>query len=264
MRRSVNGADLQVQDEGKGAEAILLLHGLGTSLGVWDDLAPLLAGRFRVVRFDLRGLGGSSGPEMPPYSLGLWARDAKVLLDQLELQRAVVVSHGYGAAVALEMALDFPMATRGMVAVSPLLRVPAGVAAGARQQMETAERQGMAAVIPLVQQQIAPVGSGATGVFDRLRPSLQATEPASYARTARAMMRADLSDRIEDVAKPTLVVVGQHDPLATVALARELEETISGARIQILPGVSHLLPLEAPQELARLITDFATNQVGRF
>src|SRR5439155_24470200 len=147
MRRSVNGADLQVQDEGQGAPAILLLHGLGASLGLWDDLAPLLSPRHRVVRFDLRGFGGSAAPETPPYSLGLWARDAKTLLDQLEIPRAVVVGHGLGAAVALEMALDFPMSTHGVVAVSPLIQVHPLAAAAVRQQMDAAERQGMAAVV---------------------------------------------------------------------------------------------------------------------
>jgi 3-oxoadipate enol-lactonase len=264
MRRSVNGADLLVQDEGVGSEAFLLLHGIGASLALWDELAPLLAGRFRVVRCDLRGLGGSAAPPAPPYSLGLWARDAKALLDQLAIPRAMVVGHGFGAAVALEMALDFPMATRGVVAVCPLIGIPPAAAAGARQQMEATERQGMAAVAPLVQQQVAPTGTGAARAFDRLRPGLLTTQPASFARVVRAALQADLSERVGDVAKRTLVVAGQQDQLATLMLARELEETISGARIRVVPGAGHLLPLEAPRELADAIVDFVTNEVGRF
>ena len=264
MRRSVNGADLLVQEQGGGGETVLLLHGIGTSLALWDELAPLLAERFRAIRFDQRGLGGSAAPQTPAYSLGLWARDAQGLLDQLQIPRAVLVGHGFGAAVALEMALDFPTATRGVVAVCPLVGIPPAAAALARQQMEAAERQGMAAVASLVQQQIAPTGSGAARMFDRLRPGLQATQPASFARVVRAALQADLSERIADVAKPTLVVAGQQDLLATAMLARELEETISGARIRVLQGAGHLLPLEAPCELAGIIADFVANQVGRF
>jgi len=254
-RVGVNGTELEVRDEGRGPE-IVLLPGLGAGLELWDAVAPLLGAHRRVIRLDLRGFGRSAAPPSPPYSLGLWARDVKALLDVLKVGRAFFVGHGLGAAVALELGLDFPMATRGIVAVAPLVQISPLLAPWYRQQLDAAERQGMAAVAALVAARVAP---SRPELAERYAQMLQATAAGSYARAVRAAMQADLGERAADLAKPTLVVAGQHDPLLPVQGARELEEHISGARLAVLPGVGHLVPWEAPQELAQRIGEFAAS-----
>jgi 3-oxoadipate enol-lactonase/3-oxoadipate enol-lactonase/4-carboxymuconolactone decarboxylase len=127
--------------------------------------------------------------------------------------------------------------------------------------MELAERQGMAAVAALARQSVAPAGRA--DLFERYQRELLQVKPASYARAVRAMMQADLSERVSDVAKPTLVVVGQQDTVSPPAQSREIEEAVSGARLSLLPGVGHLVPWEAPRELAKLVSDFAA-AAGRF
>src|SRR5262249_39816738 len=127
----------------------------GAGLELWDAVGPLLGARHRVIRLELRGFGRSAAPESPPYSLGLWARDVKALLDMLGVGRAFFVGHGLGAAVALELGLDYPMATRGIVAVAPLAQAAPLLAPWYRQQLEAAERQGMAAAALLAAATIA-------------------------------------------------------------------------------------------------------------
>src|SRR5438045_8202122 len=103
-RVSVNGAELELRDEGRGPE-LVLLPGLGAGLELWEAVSPLLGAGHRVIRLDLRGFGRSAAPADPPYSLGLWARDVKALLDALGIARAFFVGHGLGAAVAFELGL---------------------------------------------------------------------------------------------------------------------------------------------------------------
>ncbi len=260
MQVNANGVNLWVQDDGRGQE-VLLIHGLGTSQELWDDLTPLLTARQRVIRFDLRGFGRSASAADGQASFGQWARDAKAVLDARGAKSAFVVGHGVGAAVALEMALNFPQLTRGVVAVGGLVQVPPPAIVGFRQQIEAAERQGMAAVVALMKPTLA--SDTRSDIFDRYQKLLLATQAASYARGGRALMQSLLPDRLADVAKPTLVIVGQNDPIAPPLAAREIEEAISGARITTVPGMGHLIPWEAPGELARLIGEF-TASAGRF
>jgi 3-oxoadipate enol-lactonase len=260
VRTLVNGVQLWVQEEGNGPP-VLLLHGLGTNSDLWSDVVPLLVPRHRVLRLDLRGFGRSDAPADTPYSLGVWARDVQALLEARKASPAIVVGHGLGASVALELALDFPQPARGNVVVSGSASVTPLAAPTVRQHMELAERQGMAAVAALARQTIA--APARADLFERYQQALMLVKPASYARSARALMQADLSERVSDVAKPTLVVVGQQDAVAPVAQSREIEEAVSGARLSVLPGIGHLVPWEAPQELARLVSDFAAS-AGKF
>jgi 3-oxoadipate enol-lactonase len=257
--RHLNDVDLWVEEQGAGP-AVLLLHGIGTSLALWDAVAAALAPSHRVIRFDLRGFGKSAAPANPPYSLGLWARDARAVLVDRKAEPAIVVGHGLGASVAMEMALDFPPAVRGIVLVGAATHVLATSAPLVRQQMEAAERQGMAAVAALQQPTLAPARAD---LVTRYRDLLVGSNAASFARAVRATMQVDLSERMEDLAKPTLVVVGQQDAVAPPNRAREIEEGVSGARLAVLPGVGHLAPLEAPAEVAQAVTEFSA-RAGRF
>src|SRR5262249_39984950 len=86
---------------------VLLIHGVGARLDTWDGVVATLGGRFRTIRFDLRGHGDSSKPP-GPYSATLFAEDARALLDHLGIGQCHVAGHSMGATVALRPALHAP------------------------------------------------------------------------------------------------------------------------------------------------------------
>src|SRR6266511_1840064 len=101
------GVRLAVREWPSGGPSILLLHGLASSSHIWDLVAPRLAPRFRVVAYDQRG-HGLSGKPSSGYGFDRLIADAVAVIRTLELERAEVVGHSWGANVALQHAVDRP------------------------------------------------------------------------------------------------------------------------------------------------------------
>jgi pimeloyl-ACP methyl ester carboxylesterase len=114
-----DGVTLAVLDEGEG-QAVLLLHGFPDSSYLWrHQVAALVESGFRAVAPDLRGFGESDRPAaVEDYALGRSVRDVLAILDELSLERAHVVGHDWGAAVAWLVAAFAPERVERLVAMS--------------------------------------------------------------------------------------------------------------------------------------------------
>ena len=115
----VNGFQFHVVDEGTGPP-VLLLHGFPDTSHLWrDQIAALVAAGYRAIAPDLRGRGQSSKPPLvEDYALGAIVGDVAGILDALGLERARVVGHDWGAAVAWALALRYPSLVECLVAIS--------------------------------------------------------------------------------------------------------------------------------------------------
>jgi len=101
------GVRLHLLDWGGEGDPVLLLHGFGQSAHIYRTMAPLLAGGLRPVALTFRAHGESGTPE-EGYSLGRFAADVITAMDQLGVERAALVAHSLGAAVATRVAVDAP------------------------------------------------------------------------------------------------------------------------------------------------------------
>lgn len=99
-------------------------------------------------------------------------------------------------------------------------------------------------------------------VVDAVRAMLKATDPRGYAASIRAIGWVDLRDRIRAIVAPTLVVVGEKEPGTPVAMAREIQERITGSRLVVLEGAMHCSPVEAAGEFSRLLRAFLEGETG--
>ena len=117
----INGDDVElaVLDEGEG-EAVLLIHGFPDSARLWRHQLPTLTDAgFRVVAPDLRGFGASGKPaDVAAYRMHHAVKDMLAVLDALGIERAHVVGHDWGAAVAWALALMAPQRVNRLVAMS--------------------------------------------------------------------------------------------------------------------------------------------------
>lgn len=118
-RLEVNGIGLNVLDQGEGP-AVVLLHGFPDSMHLWRHQIPALtAAGLRVIAPDLRGFGESDAPEeVEAYALATVLADVVALLDALGVDRARVVGHDWGAAVAWGMATLQAARVERLVAMS--------------------------------------------------------------------------------------------------------------------------------------------------
>jgi 3-oxoadipate enol-lactonase len=111
----VSGGDVWAEDTGGAGDALVLLHpGWGDS-SIWRPVMDRLAGRYRVIRHDVRAYGKSPAPAAPYTALG----DLTAVLDHFEVPRAVLVGHSGGGATALGLALADPRRVSALILLAP-------------------------------------------------------------------------------------------------------------------------------------------------
>lgn len=254
----VDGAELHVEVEGDGPP-VVLVHGLGLSGKLWNRVAGALDG-YKLVRVDLRGAGRSRELEQGELSLERWASDLGAVLDNLGLERPVVVGHSLGSAIALKLALERPDRVDALV----LMGGEADLANLAPRMLASAERiesVGLETWIEDFWSQNPPFAEPSLQrdgeILDEYRNLLRENDPTDYVRQCRAIAVAErLSGRLGEVGHPVLVVVGGLDDRTLPEHGRELARALPNGRLVELPEAGHSIPLEAPAATAEAITDF--------
>jgi pimeloyl-ACP methyl ester carboxylesterase len=263
MRIEVNGIALRCLVEGVG-DPLVLIHGVGASLEVWDGVAVRLRDRYRIVRYDQRGHGQSE--KVPGrYTVNGFSSDLRALLDALGIERAHVAGHSLGGLVAQSFALDYPERLRKLALISTV----AGRAEEGRRRVQ--ERLAMVATGIAGDHFRASLDRWFTGEFRTANPKLleehaarnQANDPACYAAAYRVLAETDLADRLAGITAETLVMTGEHDEGSNPRMARLMHERIKGSILRILPVLRHSILVEAPDVVAAMLGDFLAGRLAR-
>jgi pimeloyl-ACP methyl ester carboxylesterase len=249
----VNGARLWYDEAGQG-EAVLLLHGgLGDS-GLWEPVVPLLAGRFRTLRADLRFFGRSAGPNVP-WS---WEEDVLGILDELGIERAALVGLSMGGRIAIDLALAAQDRLWALALVAPGLGGhdvdPFSEEQNAR--FEAAEAEGdVDAMLAIDFEVWAPLGAD-----ERIHRLWHATPDANPLPEGVEPRRTnDAKQRLGELAVPTLVVTASHDPAVFREIGPLIAREAPNARHVELDS-DHYVTLREPELVARTLLDFLSEQ----
>jgi 2-hydroxymuconate-semialdehyde hydrolase len=266
LRQEVRTIDLPAGgmayvDAGEGP-VVVLLHGFPTSSVLWRRETWLLAQRMRVIAPDLLGYGASEKPAGADLSEPAQARLVEELLGRLGVERAAVVGHDIGGAVAQMVALGGSVEVPAMVLVDAAC-FDAWPIEGMRMIQRTTPEQESASFVADLVRTTFELGMGHP---DRLDPEALASftspwlhDPAAFFRAARAVTGEGLAGRDEALAAldvPTLVLWGEDDPFLAAELAERLGETLPRASVALLPGCSHFVMEDAPQTVGPLISEF--------
>ena len=284
-----NGIDLCYEIFGDdGAEPMLLIMGLGAQMIHWDDdfCRQLAARGFRVIRFDNRDIGQSSKltggkrlgpvellklrflkiPVAAPYRLRDMALDVIGLLDALGIKSAHLVGASMGGMIAQEVAISFPRRVRSLISImsttgNPKLPPPTREAAAVlmapppKTREEYLERFGQTWKVLRVgsfPQDEALDRSRAERTFER------GLNPAGVARQLRAVLASgSRKERLASVKAPTLVIHGTVDPLVPPAGGKDTAASIPGARLLMIAGMGHALPIPMWPEIIGAIDKHA-------
>ncbi|MBA3260788.1 MAG: alpha/beta fold hydrolase [Gemmatimonadales bacterium] len=258
QRLTVNGVSLAVEVRGEGP-AVLFIHGYPLDRSVWAHPVAALEG-YRRIAPDLRGAGESDAPDLG-YSVETYARDLAALLDALGIDDAVLCGLSMGGYIAFEFIRRWRARVRGLVLMDT--RAEADTAEGKRARdaaAGTARERGAAAIAESMLPKVlsAATLSGSPETVERVR-AMMAGSPVSGLVGALGAMRdrPDSTDLLPTLAGlPTVILVGEEDELTPPARARAMAEAIPGARLVVIPGAGHLLPVERPSATTDELFDF--------
>ena len=251
MHIETNGTRIHVTQRGSGELALVFLHYYGGSSRTWDKVAQALPDRYRIVAIDHRGWGDSDAPANG-YRIADLANDAAGVIDALGLKRYVLVGHSMGGKVAQLMASRRPKGLEGLVLVAPSPPTPMLLSEAQRATLSSAyqSRESVEFVIDHV---LTARPLDAACREQVIEDSLKAA-PQAKAAWPDVAMAEDISAAVESIGVPTLVISGERDQVDRVAtLEAELLPRIPHAAMYIIPDTGHLSPLEAPEDVARII-----------
>jgi pimeloyl-ACP methyl ester carboxylesterase len=242
----VAGTSLRYEVEGAGAHAVVLTHGLGSDLDFWSAQVEPLAARYRVLRWDLRGAGGSGKPP-GPYDTTLFARDLAALLDHVGVTEAHLVGHSGGGVVSQRFALDFPARVRSLVLVSTSSEVGEQATRAWQRLADLVEQRGFGPPGAAEARGFSPTFAAAhPDVVAEVARRTRAGDPAAYAAAARAFASYGWTDDLARVGVPTLILQGLDDALTPPGGSVIMSRRLPRSRLIMVSGAGHNLPLEMP------------------
>ncbi|MFG3489893.1 alpha/beta fold hydrolase [Streptomyces sp. NPDC047972] len=245
---------LQYRVDGREDAPVLVIGpSLGTTWHMWDRQIPDLTRDWRVVRFDLPGHGGA--PAEPFSSVAELGDRLLATLDTIGVQRFGYAGCSLGGAVGLDLALRAPhrVASLALVATSPRF----GSADEFRQRGVIVRANGlepMARTAP--ERWFTALFAGAQpAIVDWAVQMVRTTDPACYIAACEALAVFDVREALDRIAVPALVLVGSEDQVTGPAEARTLVAGIPDARLAVVPGASHLAPVEQPAAVTDLLIE---------
>jgi pimeloyl-ACP methyl ester carboxylesterase len=284
-----NGIDICYDIFGDaGAEPMLLIMGLGAQMVLWDDAfcKQIAARGFRVIRFDNRDIGQStklSGgkrltavellklrflkiPVAAPYRLRDMAKDTTGLMDVLGIKSAHLVGASMGGMIAQEIAISFPQRVRSLTSIMSTTgnpRIPPPTRAAAAMLMAPPPTTKDEYLARFAQTwKILRVGSFPQDeALDRARAERcfeRGLSPAGVGRQLRAILASgSRKERLRTVRAPTLVIHGTVDPLVNPAGGKDTAASIPGAKLLMIEGMGHAVPIPMWPEIIDAIDKHA-------
>jgi 3-oxoadipate enol-lactonase len=258
MRTVANGIVTRYALEGPAdAPVVTLSHALAASLEMWEPQLPALTERYRVLRYDTRGHGGS---EVPPgaYTLDTLADDVLGLLDALGIARTHFVGLSMGGMIGQTLALKRPEVLGGLVLADTSSHVPPESGPMWDERVATAGQRGMAALAEgtLERWFTAPFIARSPEVVDGIRGLIRTTAPLGFIGCSRAIQRLNTTDRLGEIRLPSLIIVGEQDMGTPVAAAEVIHQGIAGSKLVVLDPAAHLSNIEQAAKFNQALTAF--------
>lgn len=287
---SANGITIEYEDRGApDAPVILLVMGLGGQMTLWpEELVDALVARgFRVIRYDNRDVGlstrfGEAGipnikwmvvrsifgfPAKPAYTLSDMAADGIALLDVLGVAKAHIVGASMGGMISQHIAAKCPdrvLSLTSIMSTTGNRKLPRA----APEAMKVLTNRPMGGskeeMIAYSVKAARVIGSPAYPADEeRLQRRVRSDyERGFYPQGVARQMAAVIADgdrrgMLKSITAPTLVIHGDADPLVPVEGGKDTAANIAGARLHIIPGMGHDLPLALVDTIADAVADHA-------
>lgn len=247
--RGIAGA-IVVEDRGEGDLPILLVHGMAGDAGFWRSTVAALATPRRVIIPELRGHGRSALPADGDHAIESHAADLLAVLDQLDVERCIVIGHSFGASIAIEIARMAPIRVAGLVVVDgagDFTDLPAGALDAFRARLDSDDH-----FLETVEGAFDVALAGA-------RPDTELTVRAAMLVAPRPMVQSMYHALLRY--RPTIALAAYPGPVLLLSSPSNSADFALHALLpelphEAVPGVSHWIMMDAPDEVARIVDTF--------
>lgn len=255
MRLKINNTVLNVFEAGVGNYdktrlTLIFLHYFGGSSQSWTEVIERLADEYHCVAPDLRGFGASDD-SAESYTIKDYADDVQELIALLKIENFALIGHSMGGKFALALAARNPRNLQSLILLAPSPPTPEPIPENERNRLLTTHGNRCVATETVCKAAALKLSAE---IFERaVNDNLRSSEKAWRAWLERES-RIDISAIMPNVAVPILVLSGENDKgIGKDLLEHEVVRRIEGAKLVVIPDAGHLLPLEVPETVAKLI-----------
>ena len=259
--QAVNGIKIYYEEQGKG-EPLILINGLAFPMDLWFFQIRELSKDFRVIALDNRGIGRTDQPD-EAYSIAMMAADAVGLLKALGIEKAHVAGLSMGGFISQEIALSYPEV------VNRLVLIATGMGGARSQELGKPFWEKTAAAIygkpPAEVYRTDLTMMSAPGFVEKHPDILEQAvalrmkhpQPLNaFLRQFAACNVFDNNNRAQNISQPTMIILGQDDPIFPIPLADDFRQKLPQAKMIIYENCGHAILLEKPDQLSRDIREF--------
>lgn len=271
----INTVTIHYKEMGQGKPTFILLHGFGASTFSWREVMEPLSHYGRVIAYDRPAFGLTERPmpgdwqALSPYGMDANVELLRGLMDALGVDQAILIGNSAGGGVAAEFALRHPMRVQALILVDPAVSGGSRFPAWAAPLLASPQLRHLG---PLLVRSIADSGNDTvrlawhdpSKVTDEIlagyrRPlQVQNWDRALYEFTIAARP-SDLSQRMDGVSAPMLILTGDDDRIIPTEQTVQLAKQLPSAELAVLPGCGHVPQEECPQAFLDAVLAFFKN-----
>lgn len=252
--RDIGDIRLNVVEEGDPEGApVMFANSLGTDMRLWDQVLPLLPKGLRIIRYDMRGHGGSDCPPAP-YTMGQLVRDAEQILDQLQITNCVFVGLSIGGMVAQGLAVKRLDLVRAIVLSNTGAKI--GQLSMWEDRIKTVRAGGVEALADATMERWFTRAFRSSPNLQFWRDMMTEQRLEGFVGCMHAISGTDFYTPTSGLRLPVLGIAGSDDGSTPADLVRETADLIPGSDFHLIRRAGHLPCVEQPEEYARVLTSF--------
>jgi 3-oxoadipate enol-lactonase len=253
---NINGLDIHHEVVGEGPP-IVFIHGLGATSNVWHAQRMTLSRYYRVITYDRSGAGRSQRAR-GGYSIDGWTDELADLLNFLGVPAAVIAGHSLGSMVAQRFAGKHPNRTKALILAGGEAELGPEAKRILTERARSIEAHGLGAVVDgwLSAVLCAATREANAALAGLVREMFLSNDAETYALHCLALRDGDVRGDQRNIVCPTLLTVGDQDPVTPVDWQRQIAAGIANSRIRVIPHTAHMTMLEAPDVFNTVVMDF--------
>jgi 3-oxoadipate enol-lactonase len=257
MQIESNGSTFHCRIDGDQGPWVMLSHGLATDMTMWDELTDALKSRYRVLRYDARGHGGSAATE-GDYTLAMLVADAVGILDALDVAQTHFAGLSMGGMIAQGLMLDHPNRIKSAVIADSRHTTRPEFTEAWLSRAEAVRKGGIDAIVEstITRWSSAGLAERDPAVVRRMETMIRNTSAAGYCGCAAALANLNYGHRLHEIRHRVLLICGTEDHGAPPENTRQMQAMIEGSRFLEIEQAGHISNIEKPKAFNEAVVRF--------